>query len=105
MIDDETFTELYTGYKNDLKNCETAIEQAEEKLSEVDRNKTNAEHFKEIIKQYSEVTELTVEILHDLIEKIVVHESENYPDKHHKKQKIEIHYRFVGKICEVFLPL
>ena len=38
------------------------------------------------------ITELTPEIMHELIEKIIVHA----PDKSsgHRTQKIEIHYRF-----------
>ncbi len=45
-----------------------------------------------MIQKYEHITELTPEIMHELIEKIVVHA----PDKSsgHRTQEIEIHYRF-----------
>ena len=44
------------------------------------------------LQKYEYITELTPEIMHELIEKIVVHA----PDKSsgHRTQEIEIHYRF-----------
>ena len=48
--------------------------------------------FIEAVQKYERVAELTPEIMHELIEKIVVHA----PDKSsgHRTQEIEIHYRF-----------
>ena len=44
------------------------------------------------VEKYEHITELTPEIMHELIEKIIVHA----PDKSsgHRTQEIEIHYRF-----------
>ncbi|MDE6746588.1 MAG: DUF4368 domain-containing protein [Oscillospiraceae bacterium] len=46
----------------------------------------------EIVRKYTEITELTSEIMHEFIEKIVVHA----PDKSsgHRVQQIDIYYRF-----------
>ena len=48
--------------------------------------------FISVVQKYERITELTPEIMHELIEKIVVHA----PDKSsgHRTQQIEIHYRF-----------
>ena len=48
--------------------------------------------FIKVVQKYEHITELTPEIMHELIEKIVVHA----PDKSsgYRTQKIEIHYRF-----------
>ena len=45
-----------------------------------------------VVQKYEHITELTPEIMHELIEKIVIHA----PDKSsgHRTQEIEIHYRF-----------
>ena len=53
---------------------------------------TDVEQFLKIVRNRTEITELTPEIMHEFIEKIVVHA----PDKSsgHRKQKIEIHFRF-----------
>ena len=48
--------------------------------------------FIQVVQKYEHITELTPEIMHELIEKIVVHA----PDKSsgHRTQEIEIHYSF-----------
>lgn len=48
--------------------------------------------FIEVVQKYERITELTPEIMHELIEKIVVHA----PDKSswHRTQQIDIYYRF-----------
>ena len=50
-----------------------------------------------VVKQYSEPTDLTAELLNNMIEKIVIHEAIKH-DGGFREQKIEIYYRFVGKI-------
>ncbi|MFA5658141.1 MAG: DUF4368 domain-containing protein, partial [Oscillospiraceae bacterium] len=57
-----------------------------------EKKSSDISQFIEIIRKYSEIIELTPEIMHELIEKIVVHA----PDKSsgHRKQQIDIHYRF-----------
>ena len=57
----------------------------------------DARKWIEIVKQYSEPTELTAELLNNMFNKIVVHEAVKYDNGFHE-QKIEIYYRFVGKI-------
>lgn len=61
------------------------IETAEQKSADVTA-------FIQVVQKYEHITELTPEIMHELIEKIVVHA----PNKSsgHRTQQIEIHYRF-----------
>ena len=61
------------------------IETAEQKSADVTA-------FIQVVQKYEHITELTPEIIHELIEKIVVHA----PDKSsgHRTQEIEIHYSF-----------
>lgn len=48
--------------------------------------------FIKVVQKYEHITELTPEIMHELIEKIVIHA----PDKSsgHRTQQIDIYYRF-----------
>ena len=48
------------------------------------------------VKKYTEITELTQEILNELIEKIIIHQTEKINGK--KVQEIDIYYRGVGII-------
>ena len=44
--------------------------------------------------RYTDFDELTPSMLHDLIEKIIVHEGDK--SSGHREQRIEIYYTFIG---------
>ena len=48
--------------------------------------------FIEVVQKYEHITELTPEIMHELIEKIVVYAHEK--SSGHRTQQIDIYYRF-----------
>ena len=64
---------------------------AEEKSHEL-----NADGFLQIVRKYSNIEELTSEILHEFIDKIVVHHREEIFGE--KVQKIEIYYKMIGRV-------
>lgn len=53
--------------------------------------------FLKLVKSYTDPNELTPSILHELVEKIIVHA----PDKStgHRTQQIDFYCRFVGEIA------
>ena len=69
-----------------MKRSLTDSEQNEEKLSK----------FIKMVKTFSEMRELTPEILNSFIEKIYIGETEKYDGR--KMQEVEIIYKFVGAI-------
>ena|GEM_PF-3162256 len=77
-----------TGFcvKDSLQYALSASVQDEEKLSK----------FLKVVKTYTEIQELTPEILNSFIEKIYIGETERYDGK--KMQEVEIIYKFVGAI-------
>ena len=95
-ITDERFDFLAKSYEdegNDLKqkilelqNALAASVQDEEKLSK----------FLKVVKTYTEIQELTPEILNSFVERIYIGETERYNDR--KMQEVEIIYKFVGAI-------
>lgn len=75
--------------KNQLSEYATIVEEYEKKAKGID-------DFVELISQYENITELDHEIVHMLIDKIVVFGREK-SDKE-TIQRVEIYYRFVGNI-------
>ena len=65
-------------------------------LTEQTNQTQNAKKFLNIAKKYSQITELTPQILHEFIDKIVVHA----PDRSSGRRvvQIDIHYNFIGTI-------
>ena len=74
------------------------IDEAYEYVKEKNKEKkeTDITQFISNVKKYTEITELTPEILNELIEKILVHQTEKINGK--KVQEIDIYYRGVGII-------
>ena len=81
MSDDNA---VYTDYlKFQLKSTKSDESDTEE----------NYRRFFAIARQYRGMTELSATMLHDLVDRIEVHESQG--TRGHKTQRVEIHYRFV----------
>ena len=65
-------------------------------IENTEKKDTDITQFISNVKKYTEITELTPEILNELIEKILVHQTEKINGK--KVQEIDIYYRGVGII-------
>ena len=95
-ITDERFRSLSFNYDNEQKELKIKIEQLSKEINNTEKKTTDLTQFISNVKKYTEITELTPEILNELIEKILVHQAEKVNGK--KVQEIDIYYRGVGII-------
>ena len=95
-ITDERFRNLSFNYDKEQKELKTKIEQLSKEINNTEKKTTDLTQFISNVKKYTEITELTPEILNELIEKILVHQTEKVNGK--KVQEIDIYYRGVGII-------
>ena len=96
-ITEYNFNMLSQKYQLEQIELDEKIQKLKAALAESKQSVEDARKWIEIVKQYSEPTELTAELLNNMIDKIVVHEAIKY-ENGFREQKIEIYYRFVGKI-------
>ena len=96
-ITEYNFNMLSERYQSEQRELDNKIQQLREEMEAAVQTAVDAENWIELIKQCSNPTELTAEILNTLIEKIVVHEAVKNEDGS-RKQKVDIYYRFIGKI-------
>ncbi len=91
-ISDERFEQLSSGYDTEQAQLKTLVAELKSFIETTEQKSADTSQFIKVVKQYERITELTPEIMHELIEKIVVHA----PDKSsgHREQKVEIHFRF-----------
>ena len=68
----------------------------ERTVSEEKKHELNADEFLKIVRKYSEIEELTLDILQEFIDKIIVHHREEVCEE--KVQKIESYYKMIGHI-------
>ena len=84
-------------YQDEQQTLTEQITQLKEALAADRQTTENTVKWLELIKHYVNPTALTAEMLNELIEKIVIHEAVK-GEGGQRTQKIEIYYRFVGKI-------
>ena len=91
-ISDERFAVMSEGYEDEQKKLKASVTELTNYIETAEQKSADVTAFISVVQKYEHITELTPEIMHELIEKIVVHA----PDKSsgHRTQQIEIHYRF-----------
>ena len=97
VITARNFSMLSQKYQQEQEQLEAKISDLEIQLDAYKEQTANVERWVGLMKQYTDLNELTVEVLNTLIDKILIHEAIKHPDKT-REQEIEIYYRFVGNI-------
>ena len=95
-ITDERFRNLSFNYDKEQKELNAKLEQLSKEIDNAENKATDLTQFISNVKKYTEITELTPEILNELIDKIIVHQAEKIDGK--KVQEIDIYYRGIGTI-------
>lgn len=95
-ISDERFEKMANGYEAEQEKLKLAISELSYALNEQQEQSDNGKRFLNIVKRYTQITELTTEILHEFIDKILVYA----PDKSSGRRvvRVDIYYNFVGAI-------
>ena len=96
-ITEYNFSMLSEKYQTEQVTLAEKVEKLSQELDAVKQSEDGAEKWVALLEQYRHPTELTAEMLNELIEKIVVHEATKTADGT-REQEIEVFYRFVGKI-------
>lgn len=96
-ITEYNFNMMSERYQNEQQELDEKIRTLEAELLTEKKVTDNAEKWIAVLKQYSNPTELTAELLNTLIEKILIHETQENSFGE-TELVIDIIYRFVGKI-------
>jgi hypothetical protein len=75
-------------------------------LDSFNSDTANVEKFVKLVKRYTDFTELTPAMLHEFVDRVVVHEGEwsgghnpeNGRPKGKRSQKIEVYLKYVGNL-------
>lgn len=95
-ISDERFVKLSQSYEEEQKQLQTSISDLTKKLAKQQEDSLNISKFMARISKYTELPELTVEIVNELIDKIVIHKPTG--TKRNRIIQIDIYYNFIGKL-------
>ena len=90
------FSNFSTNYTNEQKDLKEKIEILNKSISTTEQKEIAITSFVDKVKKYTEIKELTSEIINELIDKILVHQQTRVDGK--KYQQIDIYYSGVGII-------
>ncbi|MBQ9384987.1 MAG: DUF4368 domain-containing protein, partial [Ruminiclostridium sp.] len=57
-----------------------------------ERKSSDISHFLQIVRKYEHISELTPKLMHEFVDKIIVHEADR--SSGHREQEVEIFFRF-----------
>ena len=97
LLSEERFATLSVSLENEQKQLKTAIPEMDATLEAATDKTADLQRFIERARQVTRLTELTPEIVHEFIDKIVVSKPEKIDGKRH--QRVDIHYNTIGLWC------
>ena len=95
-ISNERFVKLSQSYEEEQKQLQTSISDLTEKLAKQQEDSLNISKFMARISKYTELPKLTVEIVNELIDKIVIQKPAG--TKRNRIIQVDIYYNFIGKL-------
>ena len=95
-ISEERYAALSASYEEETKRLKERHMELQGRIASYGKQSRNSEAFAELVARYSDITELSEELLNTLIEKIMIHEREIINDE--VFMRVDIYYRFIGRI-------
>jgi hypothetical protein len=99
-LPENQFERLVAEYDAEQKTLDARIEETASEIERWDAESLKTDRFMELVKRYTEFTELTTPMLNEFVEKIVVHEADKSSGK--RTQKVDIHFNFIGHFIPPF---
>ena len=87
---------MSAAYEDEQKRLKARIAELEREIAEDKKNSLNVNHFLSLVKKYTEVPELTAEIISEFIGKVYVYHPEKINGQ--KTQRVRIVWNCIGEI-------
>ena len=94
-ISDERFARMSADYEEEQHGLETRVAELKRLLAEEKNNAVNADRFLALVQKYTDVQELSAEIIREFVEKIYVHQPERIDGQ--RVQRIRIVWNCIGE--------
>ena len=96
IISDERFSKMSAGYESEQKALEAEVAEIEQKLKDADKAGVDLRMLLKGLREFTEVKELTPELVNTLIQRIEVHNSDRSSGK--IRVKVDIYFTAAGMI-------
>lgn len=95
-VTDDRFVKLTRGYEEEQRELEARASELEEAIKTNTDTAENTERFLKMIRQYTEIEELTAKVIREFVEKIYISKREVVDGK--KTQRVRIIWNFIGEL-------
>ena len=95
-LSDKRFEMLLEEYEKEQTDLEESVVCLKNELISYEEDSNRVDKFIELVHKYTDFAELTTPMLHEFVEKIVVHEADKSPGV--RMQQIDIYLKYVGKL-------
>ncbi len=96
-VTNEQFRMLSDGYNTEQRDIQELIPKLQTEIQELKAAATNVDKFVNIAYKYTDLQELTPEVLRTFIDKVVIHERSDKWSKS-AEQQIDIYFRYIGNL-------
>ena len=93
-IPDRHFTRLLAEYDEEQTGLEVSIAEWQEQIESWNADRQKTDQFLQLVRCYTDFSELTTPMLNEFIEKVVVYEGEGHGND--RLQRIDIYLNFIG---------
>jgi len=94
-LTEKRFEQLSGGYESEQAELEKLTAELRAELDAFDTDSVRGDKFMELTRRYTDFTELTPAMLHEFIEKVVVHEADKSSGV--REQQIDIYLNYIGQ--------
>lgn len=94
-LSDKRFEFMLSEFENEQDTLEISMENAKAEIEKYESDTVRADKFIELVKRYTDFSELTTPMLNEFVEKILVHEADYSSSE--RVQEVEIYLNFIGK--------
>jgi hypothetical protein len=105
-LSDRHFERLLGEYDTEQTALEVTINEMREQIGTWSEDKLKTDRFIELVKRYTDFSELTTPMLNEFIEKVIVHEGDKRGSE--RRQRVDIHMNFIGTFevpAEIITPM
>lgn len=96
-LSDGQFQTLVKGYELEKAELETKAETLKDEIANRQDTLLNADRFRRLVDKYTDITELTPELVREFIQRIEIHERSGRYKKKHYTQQVDIYFNFIGQ--------
>ena len=95
-VNDERYEKMSSKFEAEQADLKQAAVILEKDLAELESEAVNVDKFLSVVRKYTEIEELTPAIVHEFIDRIIIHDPEQA--RGNRRQKVEIIYNNIGAV-------